>query len=208
MSNNNHTPVHREPSSRDKALALVSQIEDMDIRRYAESSLGSHASIYQMVKAFHMVYGLPIISPDKSKDNFAHMTKERLAMRFGLIVEEFKELCEAMDMECKVQLGYLDEEEETVWTEDVVEAITNTEERCVADVADALFDLKYVIVGFEYEVGIDPQTCALEGQASNLSKLMPDGSVLRREDGKVLKGPNFFKPDMAKALKAWGMKDV
>ena len=129
-------------------------------------------------------------------------------MRFGLIVEEFKELCEAMDMECKVQLGYLDEEEETVWTEDVLEAITNTEERCVADVADALFDLKYVTVGFEYEVGIDPQTCALEGQASNLSKLMPDGSVLRREDGKVLKGPNFFSPDMAKALKAWGMKDV
>lgn len=208
MSNSEHTPVHREPSSRDKALALVSKIEDMDIRRYAESSLGSHASIYQMVKAFHKVYDLPIVSPSQSKDNFAHMTKERLAMRFGLIVEEFKELCEAMDMQCKVQLGYLDEEEETVWTEDVVEAITNTEERCVADVADALFDLKYVIVGFEYEVGIDPQTCALEGQASNLSKLMPDGSVLRREDGKVLKGPDFFRPDMAKALKAWGMKDV
>lgn len=208
MSNSEHTPVHREPSSRDKALALVSKIEDMDIRRYAESSLGSHASIYQMVKAFHKVYDLPIVSPSQSKDNFAHMTKERLAMRFGLIVEEFKELCEAMDMQCRVQLGYLDEEEETVWTEDVVEAITNTEERCVADVADALFDLKYVIVGFEYEVGIDPQTCALEGQASNLSKLMPDGSVLRREDGKVLKGPDFFRPDMAKALKAWGMKDV
>ncbi|MEB3029701.1 hypothetical protein VJI72_07890, partial [Parvimonas micra] len=85
-------------------------------------------------------------------------------------------------------------------------AILETDERNMPEIADACFDLKYVVEGFELEVGIDSQSCANEGQASNLSKLMPDGSVKRRADGKVLKGPNFFPPNMRSALSAMGMR--
>lgn len=55
-------------------------------------------------------------------------------------------------------------------------------------------------VAFGY--GVDLDVVLEEVQASNLSKLAADGSVLRREDGKVLKGPNFFAPDIAKVLES------
>ena len=50
------------------------------------------------------------------------------------------------------------------------------------------------------ESGMDLDSVLAEVQASNLSKLMPDGSVKLREDGKVLKGPHFFAPNIARGL--------
>lgn len=216
--------------ARDLALALVDKIADPEVRRIAQNSLTQNATMNQMVRAFHRVYGLPIIDPSKAKLDFTHISKERLAMRFGLIVEEFMELCEAMDIRADIRFLYPDEEGILRYAgEDITEeahqeltdgelhdivrkradvAIMETDERCLPDIADACFDLKYVIIGFEYEVGIEPQFCAEEGQASNMSKLNTDGSVIYREDGKVLKGPHFFKPDMARALKSWGARDV
>ena len=63
------------------------------------------------------------------------------------------------------------------------------EERNVVEVADALTDLLYVIYGAGAAFGIDLDACFKEVHSSNMSKLMPDGTILRREDGKVLKGP-------------------
>lgn len=217
--------------SREIALELVEEIQDHNVRRVATQSLSQGASMNQMVKAFHRVYGHPIVEPDQAKDDFSHISKKRLAMRFGLIVEEFMELCEAMDIRADINFFYHDEEENYVAAGGSIlsaenhdnldeaahtalvrmrcaEAIENTDERVLPDIADATFDMKYVLIGFELEVGIDSQFCAEEGQASNMSKLNTDGSVLMREDGKILKGPNYFKPDMSKALKAWGMRDV
>lgn len=216
--------------AREIALQLVSNIADPEVRRAAEKSLAQNASMNLMVKAFHQVYGQPVVRPDQAASNFSHITKERLAMRFGLIVEEFMELCEAMDLRADINFFYTNEEgeyeasgeilqaEDHNWIEDkqlhdivrerCQKAIMETDERCLPDMADAIFDLKYVLIGFEYEVGIDPQFCAEEGQASNMSKLNEDGSVIYRDDGKVLKGPRFFRPDMARALKSWGMRDV
>lgn len=217
-------------SSSDLALRLVSEIQNPDVRRVAEKSLRNGANMNLMVRAFHQVYGLPIITPDKAQEDFSHIPKERLAMRFGLIVEEFMELCEAMDIRADINFYYQDEdgwqkpagdilgpqEHNNIEDKDLHEivrlrareAIMNTDERSMPDIADACFDLKYVIIGFEYEVGIEPQFCAEEGQASNMSKLNTDGTVIYREDGKVLKGPKFFRPDMSLALKAWGMRGV
>lgn len=225
--------------SRDKALALVSKIPDQDVRRLAEKSLNGSADMNLMVKAFHKVYGLPIVAPKDAKEDFSQLTKERLAFRFGLIVEEFMELCEAMDI--RAEINFLYENEDGYFThahhkspeldkyffegdlihdecpddklhqivrERISDAIENTDERSIPDVADACFDLKYVIIGFEYEVGIEPQFCANEGQASNMSKLNTDGTVIYRADGKVLKGPNYFKPDMALALRSWDMRGL
>ncbi len=216
--------------ARDISVGLVNEIKDFEVRRIALKSLTQGAPMDLMVRAFHKVYGLPIVPPIEAKGDFGHITKQRLAMRFGLIVEEFMELCEAMDIRADIRFLYPDEDENWVYAGDditqeehqdittdqmheiararVAVAIENTDERCLPDIADACFDLKYVILGFEYEVGIDPQFCAEEGQASNMSKLNPDGSVSYRDDGKVLKGPRFFKPDMARALKSWGMRDV
>jgi predicted HAD superfamily Cof-like phosphohydrolase len=70
----------------------------------------------------------------------------------------------------------------------------------IAEVADALTDLLYVIYGAGAAFGIDLDACFKEVHSSNMSKLMPDGTVLRREDGKVLKGPNYFVPDLKKVL--------
>jgi predicted HAD superfamily Cof-like phosphohydrolase len=216
--------------AREIALKLVDKIKDFEVKRTAQRSLRQGADMNLMVRAFHEVYGLPIVEPYNAREDFSHITKERLAMRFSLIVEEFMELCEAMDIRADVRFLYQDEEEHWVHTgknitpqqhqtitdaqlhqivrERCTEAIEQTDERCLPDIADATFDLKYVIIGFEYETGIHPQFCAEEGQASNMSKLNDDGTVLYREDGKVLKGPRYFKPDMARALKSWAMKDV
>ena len=73
-------------------------------------------------------------------------------------------------------------------------------ERDVIEAADALADLIYVIYGMAIESGMDLDSVLAEVQASNLSKLMPDGSVKLRDDGKVLKGPNFFAPNIARGL--------
>lgn len=216
--------------AREIASKLVDEIHDFDVRRLAQQSLLQGASMNLMVKAFHKVYGLPIVEPYYATQDFSHITKQRLAMRFGLIVEEFMELCEAMDIRADIRFLYQNAEEEWEYAGDDItqeehqnlssddlhvivrercqKAIDETDERCLPDIADATFDLKYVIIGFEYEIGIDPQFCAEEGQASNMSKLMPDGTVKYREDGKVLKGPYYFKPDMSRALKSWGMRDV
>ena len=70
----------------------------------------------------------------------------------------------------------------------------------IVEVADALTDLLYVIYGAGTAFGIDLDACFQEVHASNMSKLMPDGTVLRREDGKILKGPNYFVPDLKKVL--------
>ena len=72
--------------------------------------------------------------------------------------------------------------------------------RDTVQTADALADLTYVIYGMALELGIPLGDVLREVQASNMSKLGADGKPIYREDGKVLKGPGFFDPDIAGAL--------
>ena len=65
-------------------------------------------------------------------------------------------------------------------------------------VADALTDILYVTYGAGHAFGIDLDKCFQEVHASNMSKLGDDGKPIYREDGKVLKGPNFFEPNLEK----------
>jgi predicted HAD superfamily Cof-like phosphohydrolase len=67
-------------------------------------------------------------------------------------------------------------------------------------VADALTDILYVTYGAGHAFGIDLDKCFAEVQRSNMSKLGADGKPIYREDGKVLKGPNYSEPDLFKAL--------
>jgi len=74
------------------------------------------------------------------------------------------------------------------------------EDEELVDVADALTDLLYVVYGAGHAYGIDLDRCFEEVHRSNMSKLGEDGKPIYREDGKVLKGPNFFDPDLRKIV--------
>lgn len=75
-------------------------------------------------------------------------------------------------------------------------------DRDMVQIADALTDLLYVVYGAGHSFGIDLDECFQEVHASNMSKLGEDGRPLYREDGKVLKGPSFFEPDLEGILGA------
>jgi len=66
------------------------------------------------------------------------------------------------------------------------------------EVADALTDILYVTYGAGHAFGIDLDKCFDEVQNSNMSKLDVDGKPIYNEYGKVMKGPNYFKPDLSK----------
>ena len=91
-------------------------------------------------------------------------------LRLDLIKEELDELKEAMD------------------NKDLLE------------VADALTDILYVTYGAGHAFGIDLDKCFDEVQNSNMSKLDKNGKPIYNEAGKVLKGPNYFKPDLLKFI--------
>ena len=92
-------------------------------------------------------------------------------LRISLIKEELDELKEAMDR------------------------------KDLLEVADALTDLLYVTYGAGHAFGIDLDKCFGEVQNSNMSKLGDDGKPIYNEFGKVMKGPNYFKPNLIKYIK-------
>ena len=68
------------------------------------------------------------------------------------------------------------------------------------EVADALTDILYVTYGAGHAFGIDLDKCFEEVQSSNMSKLDENGKPIYNESGKVMKGPNYFKPNLSKYL--------
>ena len=74
-------------------------------------------------------------------------------------------------------------------------------EKDILEVADALTDILYVTYGAGHAFGIDLDKCFNEVQNSNMSKLGKDGKPIYNEIGKVMKGPNYFKPDLSKFIK-------
>jgi predicted HAD superfamily Cof-like phosphohydrolase len=91
-------------------------------------------------------------------------------LRIDLIQEELEELTEAM------------------------------QRKDLLEVADALTDILYVTYGAGHSFGIDLDQCFNEVQNSNMSKLGKDGKPIYNESGKVMKGPNYFKPDLKKFI--------
>mgnify|MGYP000255789648 FL=1 len=75
------------------------------------------------------------------------------------------------------------------------------ENKDLLEVADALTDILYVTYGAGHAFGIDLDACFDEVQNSNMSKLGLDGNPIFNDQGKVMKGPNYFKPDLSKFIK-------
>jgi predicted HAD superfamily Cof-like phosphohydrolase len=91
-------------------------------------------------------------------------------LRFELIKEELEELKVALD------------------------------QKNLKEVADALTDILYVTYGAGHAFGINLDKCFDEVQASNMSKLGADGKPIYNESGKVMKGPNYFEPNLRKFI--------
>ena len=104
------------------------------------------------------------------KDEPSFSTDKINKLRLDLIKEELNELTEAMN------------------NKDLLE------------VADALTDILYVTYGAGHAFGIDLDKCFEEVQNSNMSKLDDNGKPIYNEHGKVMKGPNYFKPDLTKFI--------
>ena len=104
------------------------------------------------------------------KDKPSFSTEKINNLRVSLIEEELKEFKDAM------------------------------ESKDLLEVADALTDILYVTYGAGHAFGINLDKCFDEVQNSNMSKLDPDGKPIYNDFGKVMKGPNFFKPNLKKFL--------
>jgi predicted HAD superfamily Cof-like phosphohydrolase len=112
----------------------------------------------------------------KFMETFGQETKEKASfpndkitsLRYDLIEEELGELKEAID------------------------------NKDIKEVADALTDILYVTYGAGHAFGINLDKCFEEVQNSNMSKLGIDGKPIYNDKGKVMKGPNYFKPDLGK----------
>ena len=117
-------------------------------------------------------------SVKKFMETFGQEIKEKacfpndkiISLRYDLIREELEELKEAMD------------------------------KKNIKEVADALTDILYVTYGAGHAFGINLDKCFEEVQNSNMSKLGSDGRPIYNNKGKVMKGPNYFKPDLRKIV--------
>ena len=104
------------------------------------------------------------------KDKPTFSTDKINKLRLDLIEEELNELKEAM------------------------------KKKDLLEVADALTDILYVTYGAGHAFGINLDKCFEEVQNSNMSKLDLNGKPIYNENGKVMKGPNYFKPDLSKFI--------
>ena len=117
-------------------------------------------------------------SVKKFMETFGQEIKEKacfpnekiISLRYDLIKEELEELKVAID------------------------------NKNIKEVADALTDILYVTYGAGHAFGINLDKCFEEVQNSNMSKLGADGRPIFNDKGKVMKGPNYFKPDLGKVV--------
>ena len=117
--------------------------------------------------------------------------KVRLFMEtYGQEVKDKAEFSDAKTNKLRIEL--IKEE-----LEELTEAMMD---KNLLEVADALTDILYVTYGAGHAFGIDLDKCFEEVQNSNMSKLGEDGKPIYNEAGKVMKGPNYFKPDLSKYL--------
>jgi|TARA_R110002167_G_scaffold142230_4_gene330901 predicted HAD superfamily Cof-like phosphohydrolase len=84
--------------------------------------------------------------------------------------------------------------------EELQELIDALDAKDIVEIADALTDILYVTYGAGHSFGLDLDECFLEVHRSNMTKLGEDGRPLYRPDGKVMKGPNYETPQLAKII--------
>ncbi len=130
-------------------------------------------SVFDMVLEFHKVYGVPVD---------VEMTEELVNLRQKLISEEDDEVYQELHPD-----------------EDVFETgFTRPTFYDKAKLTKELADLMYVVIGTAVTFGLPLEEVFAEVHKSNMSKLGEDGKPIYREDGKVMKGPNYKEPDLGR----------
>ena len=118
--------------------------------------------------------------------------------------EKVKQFMQTFGQEVKTKASFSDEKTNQLRldliSEELEELKNAMESKDLLEVADALTDILYVTYGTGHALGIDLDKCFDEVQNSNMSKLGADGKPIYNESGKVMKGPDYFKPDLSKFL--------
>ena len=118
---------------------------------------------------------------------------EKVKLFMDTYGQEVKDKAEFSDAKTnKLRIDLIKEE-----LEELTQAMND---KNLLEVADALTDILYVTYGAGHAFGIDLDKCFDEVQNSNMSKLGEDGKPIYNESGKVMKGPNYFKPDLLKII--------
>lgn len=138
---------------------------------------------FEMIKEFHDVFSR---TPRPEKPT--QISSESRMLRAKLIFEEFKEVLDDLRINLMV----------TYESEIVLDNEGGTKLVHLPSLAKELADLLYVVYGTADVYGIPIDDVFREVHESNMSKLDDNGEVLRREDGKVLKGPNYRPPNLDK----------
>ena len=116
--------------------------------------------------------------------------------------ESVKKFMETFGQEIKEKAGFPDDKITSLRYDLIKEELGELKEaidkKDIKEVADALTDILYVTYGAGHAFGIDLDKCFEEVQNSNMSKLGSDGKPIYNDKGKVMKGPNYFKPDLEK----------
>jgi len=136
-------------------------------------------TVQEMVKEFHRVFRHP------AGEHLTQLSVSLRKLRLNLILEEVQELIEASGFEATADF--------------TARHVEGTMQDSI-EMADALGDIAYVVYGMAVVMGIDLDRVIEEIHLSNMSKLGEDGKPILREDGKILKGPSYERPNIAKAL--------
>ena len=116
--------------------------------------------------------------------------------------ESVKKFMETFGQEIKEKAGFPNDKITSLRYDLIKEELDEFKEaidkKDIKEVADALTDILYVTYGAGHAFGIDLDKCFEEVQSSNMSKLGVDGKPIYNEKGKVMKGPNYFKPNLNK----------
>ncbi|MEL0248016.1 MAG: nucleoside triphosphate pyrophosphohydrolase family protein [Pelagibacteraceae bacterium] len=118
--------------------------------------------------------------------------------------EKVKQFMQTFGQEVKTKASFSDEKTNQLRldliSEELEELKNAMASKDLLEVADALTDILYVTYGAGHAFGINLDKCFDEVQNSNMSKLGSDGKPIYNESGKVMKGPDYFKPDLSKFL--------
>ena len=118
--------------------------------------------------------------------------------------EKVKQFMQTFGQEVKTKASFSDEKTNQLRldliSEELEELKNAMTSKDLLEVADALTDILYVTYGAGHAFGINLDKCFDEVQNSNMSKLGSDGKPIYNESGKVMKGPDYFKPNLSKFL--------
>ena len=118
--------------------------------------------------------------------------------------EDVKKFMKTFGQEIKTKAGFPSEKiidlRCNLIEEELNELKAAVKSRDIKEVADALTDILYVTYGAGHAFGINLDDCFEEVQSSNMSKLDSNGKPIYNDNGKVMKGPNYFKPNLTKFL--------